>query len=232
MISVTIEAETHEEFVEQWLAVTRGFREPGGSSAPVLALVPKQEAVADTSEAQDAADDAAAGKQRRIRRTKAEMERDRAAEAAPGALTGESVPTAVITADVKVSPQVTEAQTPRSSGAPVAAISATSALDDDPFAPDATDEGEDPNTPHVADYDLRLISYKAANQNATAYDFIFAELQRYCDKHGGRQAKEGLEAVRALVVGFGYPRITQVPAEKYPELLALIDKGMVASKAA
>lgn len=83
------------------------------------------------------------------------------------------------------------------------------------------DEGEDPNTPPSAIYAHRAAEYLAANPGTTPLQHMKAELTKVNDKFG-------LDEVRKLMVDFGIPRIGEVPVEKYPALLAVIDKRLEA----
>jgi len=198
-------------------------RESSVSAAAVTAHIAASEAKENEQpnipDAEEDAADEAAGKPRRTRRTKAEIEAARLAEAAQGASAGEPV---LIAPEQGASVSEDE-----KSGASIATKLEESPVDDDPFAPDPIDSGEDdPNTPHVSDYGARLIGFKAANEGKSAQDFIMAELKRFADKHGGTAVKEGLDAVRGLMTAFGYPRVSAVPEDKYPALLAAIDAEM------
>ena len=177
---------------------------------------------------QDAADDAA-GKPRRTRRTKAEMEAAKLAEAAQEAPAGEPVQTAAAKEEPLNVPGVS-ASTPAPATADIVPIAVPSealssqarapVIDADPFAAaNPFDEG----SAETSDYDTRLISFKATNPGKTSQDFIKAELMRYCDKHGGAQAKEGMMAVSELIGRFGFAQVRAVPEARYPELLSVID---------
>lgn len=85
----------------------------------------------------------------------------------------------------------------------------------------AADEGGDPNTPPTAIYAHRAAEYLAANPGTTPLQHMKAELINVNDKFG-------LDEVRKLMVDFGIPRIGEVPVEKYPALLAVIDKRLEA----
>lgn len=99
----------------------------------------------------------------------------------------------------------------------------TASDDDDPFGMGGEKKADD--KPSASDYDSRLAAFLKDNEGKAPLDFLRVELKRIVDKHG-------MEDTKAFMSAFGHPRITEVPAEKYPALLAKIDKAAGAAKVA
>lgn len=139
---------------------------------------------------------------KRTRRTKAQIAADEAAAAAfsAGAIAG--LVERTTRPGIQAAPEI-EAAEPTATAEP------------------ETDAGEDPNTPPSAIYAHRAAEYLAANPGTTPLQHMKAELTKVNDKFG-------LDEVRKLMVDFGIPRIGEVPVEKYPALLAAIDKRLAA----
>lgn len=95
-----------------------------------------------------------------------------------------------------------------------AAAKAKALDDDDVFGPGA-------GTPAKPDYAAQLIAFQTANPGKTDVEFVRSHVQSYIDKFGADETKKFMGA-------FGHPKMSQVPAEKYPALVEQITAKLAA----